>query len=139
MGTSTSSRVVTSERTWTSSPSSPGVAPVVTSPGELLSEPVWQALIAVDRLESGDATPVPFGDRQLAVYDTRDGIFVSDARCPHAGADLCDGYFDGIRIECPLHQGLFDARTGAACAAPATRPLRMIESRVRDGVVQVRL
>ena len=95
--------------------------------------------LAVSALEPGDATPVDHGAQRLAVYDTHAGITVSDARCPHAGADLCDGYFDGTHIECPLHQGLFDARTGAARAAPATRPLRMIESRVIDGIVQVRL
>ena len=98
----------------------------------------WEDLIAVAELERNDATPVDHRNRALAVYDTNDGITVSDARCPHAGADLCDGYFDGTHIECPLHQGLFDARTGAACAAPATRPLRMITSRVVDGMVQIR-
>ena len=78
-----------------------------------------------------------FGVRELAVFDTVDGVFVSYARCTHGGANLCDGYFDGKNIECPLHQGLFDARTGKAKAAPATRDLRMIECRVVDSVVQI--
>ncbi|MCY4462276.1 MAG: non-heme iron oxygenase ferredoxin subunit [Albidovulum sp.] len=99
----------------------------------------WQDLVAVEDLEPGDATPVKLGARELAVYDTVDGIFVSFARCTHGNANLCDGYFDGLHIECPLHQGLFDARTGEAKAAPATRGLRMVEARVRDGTVQVLL
>jgi len=37
--------------------------------------------------------------------DTVDGIYVSDSRWTHAGANLCDGYFEGKHIECPLHQG----------------------------------
>ena len=97
----------------------------------------WQNLIAVTELEAGDVTPVSFGKRELAVYDTVDGITVSLARCTHGGANLCDGYFDGRYIECPLHQGLFDARTGAAKAAPARVSLRMIEARVHDGMVQI--
>lgn len=100
---------------------------------------VWQDLIAVADLEPGDATPVSFGTRELAVYDTVDGIFVSFARCTHGAANLCDGYFDGRHIECPLHQGLFDARDGRALAAPARVPLRMVEARVVDGHVQVLL
>ena len=100
---------------------------------------VWQDVIAVADLEPGDATPVVFGNRELAVYDTRDGIFVSYARCTHGAANLCDGYFDGRRIECPLHQGLFDARDGRPLAAPARVPLRMIEARVIDGRLQVLL
>ncbi|MDY6859826.1 MAG: non-heme iron oxygenase ferredoxin subunit [Pseudomonadota bacterium] len=97
----------------------------------------WQDLIAVADLEKGDATPVTLGRRDLAVFDTVDGIFVSLARCTHGAANLCDGYFDGKYIECPLHQGLFDARTGQPRAAPARVPLRMIKARVVDSRVQV--
>lgn len=100
-------------------------------------EKTWQDLIAVADLLAGDATPVTFGTRELAVYDTVDGITVSMARCTHGAANLCDGYFDGRNIECPLHQGLFDARTGAARAAPARVPLRMIKSRTQNGWVQI--
>jgi nitrite reductase/ring-hydroxylating ferredoxin subunit len=99
----------------------------------------WRDLIAVAALEPGDATPVAFEGRDLAVFDGLDGVSVSHARCTHGAADLCDGYFDGRRIECPLHQGLFDARSGAALAPPARTPLRMIESRVVDGMVQILL
>ncbi|MEO1248616.1 MAG: non-heme iron oxygenase ferredoxin subunit [Pseudomonadota bacterium] len=102
-------------------------------------EKTWHDLIAVADLEPEDATPVQLGSRELAVYDTVDGIFVSFARCTHGAANLCDGYFDGKHIECPLHQGLFDARNGKPLAAPARIPLRMVEARVVDGRVQVKL
>ena len=100
---------------------------------------VWHDLVALAELERGDVTPVTLNGRELAVYDTVDGIFVSLARCTHGAANLCDGYFDGRHIECPLHQGLFDARDGRALAAPARVPLRMLAARVVDGRVQVRL
>ncbi len=99
----------------------------------------WLYLIDLTALEPGDATPVMLGRRELAVFDTVDGIFVSLARCTHGAANLCDGYFDGRHIECPLHQGLFNARTGKPLAAPARVPLRMIPARVVDGRVQVLL
>ncbi|MGI9390124.1 MAG: non-heme iron oxygenase ferredoxin subunit [Boseongicola sp.] len=99
----------------------------------------WQDLIAVDDLEPGDVTPVSLGSRELAVFDASDGLFVSMARCTHGAANLCDGHFDGTFIECPLHQGLFDVRDGAAKAAPARVPLRMIAARVQNGMVQVYL
>jgi nitrite reductase/ring-hydroxylating ferredoxin subunit len=102
-----------------------------------MKEKRWQHLIDLDQLEPHDATPVKLGRQLLAVYDTTEGYRVSDARCTHAGANLCDGYFDGRHIECPLHQGLFDARTGRAIAAPVTRDLRMIECRVVDHHLEV--
>lgn len=99
----------------------------------------WQDLIPVNSLETGDVTPAQLGTHEFAVYDTIDGIFVSLARCTHGAANLCDGYFDGKYIECPLHQGLFDARTGEAKATPARKRLFMVESRVNEGMIQIKV
>lgn len=98
----------------------------------------WRDLIAVTELEENWVTRVDLGPRKLAVYDTPAGVHVSLALCNHGGADLCDGYFDGHVIECPLHQGAFDVRDGRAVSAPATRPMKVFEARVQDGMVQVR-
>ena len=105
----------------------------------MVREKSWQNVLAIQDLEKGDATPVTHDGRELAIFDTIDGIFVSMARCTHGAANLCDGYFNGKHIECPLHQGLFDARTGKALAAPAQISLKMLDARVKDGFVQVLL
>lgn len=99
----------------------------------------WRDVIGVDELEPGWVTRVQAGARTLAVYDTPTGIYASLPLCNHGGADLCDGYFDRHVIECPLHQGAFDVRTGAPVSAPATRPMKVFETRVVDGRVQVRV
>ena len=99
----------------------------------------WYNLIAVAELETADVTLAQRDEHLYAVYDTRNGYTVSDALCTHAGANLCDGYFNGRHIECPLHQGLFDATTGQAKAAPALRALRMYDCRLHEGMVQIRL
>ncbi len=98
----------------------------------------WRDLIALAELEAGDVTPVTLDGRELAVFDGIDGISVTAGRCTHGAANLCDGYFDGRRIECPLHQGLFDCRTGKALAPPAMRNLRTFEVSIRDGIVRIR-
>ena len=99
----------------------------------------WHTIIAVEEIEKGDVTNVHFGTKDLAVFDAKDGIFVSLSRCTHGAANLCDGYFDGTYIECPLHQGLFDVRTGEPKAVPARVKLKMLESRVKNGMIQVYL
>jgi 3-phenylpropionate/trans-cinnamate dioxygenase ferredoxin subunit/naphthalene 1,2-dioxygenase system ferredoxin subunit len=99
----------------------------------------WVDLIALDRIEAGWVTRVDLGSRPFVVYDTPSGIHVTLALCTHGGADLCDGYFDGHVIECPLHQGAFDVRDGRPVSAPATRPLRTFPARLKDGRVQVNL
>ena len=97
----------------------------------------WKNLIKLNAIEEGDVTNVKLGTKDLAVYDAKAGIFVSMSRCTHGAANLCDGYFDGTYIECPLHQGLFDVRTGKAKAVPARVALKMIKSRVEDGMIQI--
>ncbi len=100
---------------------------------------VWVAAIPVQDIEANDVTPATVNGVAIAIYDTTVGFTASDRRCTHGGADLGDGYFDRDCIECPLHQGLFDATTGEVRAAPVTQALKMYECRVRDGVVEVRL
>lgn len=100
-------------------------------------EKEWRDLIERDALEDKWVTRVSLGARLLAVYDTPSGIYVSAALCNHGGADLCDGYFHGHMIECPLHQGAFDVRDGRAVGAPAVRAMRTYPARVEGGMVQV--
>jgi 3-phenylpropionate/trans-cinnamate dioxygenase ferredoxin subunit/naphthalene 1,2-dioxygenase system ferredoxin subunit len=99
----------------------------------------WRDVIAVEELEKNWVTRVDLDARRLAIYDTPSGIYASLALCNHGGADLCDGYFDGHVIECPLHQGAFDVRDGKPVCPPATRPMRVFETRVFDGNLQVRM
>lgn len=99
----------------------------------------WLDVLAVDELEPGDVTPVQHGKLKLAIYDAKDGLYVTAALCTHAGAPLCDGYFDGHVIECPLHQGGFDIRDGRALFAPVTRPLKTYPVKVEAGRVLVQV
>ena len=105
----------------------------------MAEERPWRDVIAVADLEQGWVTRVEVGPRLLAIYDTPSGVYASLALCNHGGADLCDGYFDGHVIECPLHQGAFDVRDGAPVSAPATRVMRTFPARVIDGMVQVQM
>ena len=52
--------------------------------------------------------------------------------CSHAYALLSDGWLDGHLIECPLHNGQFDVRTGQGQGAPITTDIRAYKTRV-DG------
>ena len=99
----------------------------------------WMDAVPLEALEPGDVTPVTIGTRRLAIYDAIDEVYATLALCTHGGADLCDGYFDGHVIECPLHQGCFDIRDGRALFAPVTRDLKTFPARIYEGKVQVRL
>lgn len=55
-------------------------------------------------------------------------------KCTHLG---CVVYYEPERdeLECPCHEGHFDAVTGAVLSGPPQRPLGRIDVEVRDGVV----
>ncbi len=64
------------------------------------------------------------GDRRLAVFNIGGHFYVTDDECTHASASLAEGMLEGDVIECCLHFGAFDVRTGEVKAPPASLPLR---------------
>lgn len=83
------------------------------------------------------AWPVVAGGKAIAVFRQGDDIFALHDLCTHGAARLSDGWVEDGRVECPLHQGTFDIRTGAACKAPCTEAVRTFPVRVVAGRVEV--
>jgi naphthalene 1,2-dioxygenase system ferredoxin subunit len=101
--------------------------------------PQWTKVIALVAVPKDDVIAVQAGDRELAVYSVGDAIHATDNICTHGRARLCDGFLEGYEIECPLHQGRFDVRTGQAVCAPATRDIRAYAVKLENGDVFVEL
>ena len=79
------------------------------------------------------------GGVELALYGVEGEVYATAALCTHGNARLCDGFLDGHEIECPLHQGKFDIRNGAASCAPATDAVRVYPVKIENGRVFVDL
>ena len=83
-----------------------------------------------------DATFRTFlGDNPICLYNVGGKIYATDDTCTHGQASLADGFIDGDRIECPLHQGLFEIATGKAVGAPCAVDIRSYPVKVVNGVV----
>jgi naphthalene 1,2-dioxygenase ferredoxin component len=93
-----------------------------------------------DELPDGDVVGRVVDGREVALYRLGDEVLATDARCTHGDASLCGGFVepDGS-IECPLHQGRFDIRSGKALCEPVTEDLPVHEVRIAAGRVRVRL
>jgi nitrite reductase/ring-hydroxylating ferredoxin subunit len=63
-------------------------------------------------------------DQRLAVYNIGGTFYITDDECTHASASLADGILEGDIIECSLHFGAFDVKTGAVKAPPSSIKLR---------------
>ncbi len=79
------------------------------------------------------------GTVTLAVYNIGGEFFATDNECTHGAASLADGILEDDVIECTLHFGAFNVKTGAAVSAPCFVPLRTYKVAVRDGQVVVDL
>lgn len=87
-------------------------------------------------LVEGEVLQADLGDgRVLAVYRIDGEAFATDDLCSHGDASLAEGYIEDGKIVCPYHMGSFDIRTGEACAAPCSVPIRVYPVVERNGEV----
>jgi naphthalene 1,2-dioxygenase system ferredoxin subunit len=104
-----------------------------------MSETSWVRAAPLSHLHEGEVLGIVAGGRAIALYLVDGEPFATDDRCTHGEARLSEGFVIDHCIECPLHQGQFDIRTGAPLCAPVTDPIRTYPVRVTGDVVEVRL
>ncbi len=83
-------------------------------------EAPFQAVASMGDLPPGRMLRVTRGDLDLLLAHTDQGLVVTDDRCPHMAAPLSVGSLDGCEVDCPLHKGRFDLRTGDTISFPTT-------------------
>jgi len=68
---------------------------------------------------------VEHGEHEVLVLALGDCIYAIGNICTHDEVWLDDGILhpDSCEIECPMHEGRFDLRTGAATHEPAEDPV----------------
>jgi nitrite reductase/ring-hydroxylating ferredoxin subunit len=98
----------------------------------------WHAVGDADKLAPGEMMGVMIADLSIAIYNLEGTFYATHNICTHAYAVLTDGgYIDGGNIECPIHQGLFDIRTGKALEGPVDIDLKTYPVRVEGGKIEV--
>ena len=94
---------------------------------------------ALDAIPRGEGRVFEAGGVRLAVFRTHgDGVFATQERCPHLGGPLADGLMDGQSVICPLHDRMYDLRSGDGLNTDCrvqTYPARV----GADGVIMVTL
>ena len=84
----------------------------------------WIKVASAEELRNDEARTVNVAGYGVALYRIEDEFFATDSMCTHATALLSEGFLEDGCVECPLHQGRFDVRTGKAMCAPVTVDLR---------------
>ncbi len=96
----------------------------------------WTRACAADEIEAEDLIRFDLGERTFAVYRSPDDeYFCTDGLCTHEQVHLADGLVMDYIIECPMHNGQFDYRTGAAKRSPACEALKTYPVKIEGGDV----
>ncbi|WP_248323028.1 anthranilate 1,2-dioxygenase ferredoxin subunit AndAb [Caballeronia sp. Sq4a] len=97
----------------------------------------WHAIGTLDDFIEGEPAAVVANDKPVAVFRIGDEVFALHDLCTHGHARLSEGFVEDGCVECPLHQGLFDIRSGAPRCAPVTEAVRSYPIRIVDGQVEI--
>ena len=93
----------------------------------------WVRVAATSDLGKGEMIAVDVGGESVAVFYLEDGSYCATSNiCTHAFALLTDGWLEDGVIECPLHAGRFDCKTGKGLGEPIDSDLRTYPVKV-DG------
>ncbi len=77
--------------------------------------------------------------RDIALCKVGDAVFATGNICTHQHTYMTDGYLENGCIECPLHQAVFDVKTGEVLEGSAREPLPVYPVKMAEGQVWVEL
>jgi nitrite reductase/ring-hydroxylating ferredoxin subunit len=97
----------------------------------------WITVAERDSLDAGSVTGVKAGDLDVALYNIDGKFYATLNICTHAHALLSDGWLEGDVIECPLHGGRFEVKTGKGLGAPITCDIKSLPVRIEGNAIQV--
>jgi nitrite reductase/ring-hydroxylating ferredoxin subunit len=95
----------------------------------------------VDDLKPGEMMYVEVGPKEIPVclINLNGEYFALNDCCTHEDASLSDGEIVGDEIECPLHGGAFEIRTGKPANFPVVVPAETYKVRVVGDQIQLSL
>ena len=99
----------------------------------------WVRACACDDIVEEDLIRWDHEGRTYAIYRAFDGFYCTQGYCTHEDEHLDAGLLTGHVIECPLHQGRFDIRTGEVLSPPPCVDLVTFPVRTENGEVYVKV
>ena len=104
-----------------------------------MSDNNWILVGTTDNVEVEDIIRFDHNDKTFCVYKLEDGFYATDGICTHEAVHLEDGLVMDNEIECPMHQGVFDIKTGEAISPPACDDLKTYPVKVEDNNIYIQI
>lgn len=99
----------------------------------------WHSVAKTSEVTDGEVIGVEVEGTPIAIYNLDGEYFATHNVCTHAFALLSDGYVDDGKVECPLHQGIFDIRSGKAEEGPVDEDLKTFTIKVEGDELFIQL
>lgn len=97
----------------------------------------WEAVCDVDHLRKGDLIEHLSGTTLLVLAWIDGEPWAGSGLCPHQFARLSEGRIKDGRLHCARHQASFCLRTGTPDNRWQITGIRLYQTRVRNGLVEV--
>jgi nitrite reductase/ring-hydroxylating ferredoxin subunit/uncharacterized membrane protein len=98
----------------------------------------WTAVADESELREGEPRRVEANGVKILLVRRGWEIYATGEVCSHLGGPLADGEIRADTVQCPWHGSRFSLRDGSVIDGPATNPLPCLETRIREGRVEVR-
>ena len=99
----------------------------------------WVLVGEADSIEMEDLIRFDHKDKTYCVYHIQDGFFATDGICTHEAVHLQEGLVMDDEIECPMHQGIFNIKTGKAISPPACEDLKTYQVKVENDKIYIKI
>lgn len=99
----------------------------------------WKLVCKVQDIEMEDLIRFDYEDKTFCVYRLEDGFYATDGICTHEAVHLEEGLVMDSEIECPMHQGIFDIKSGKAVSPPACDDLKTYPVKVENEEVYINI
>lgn len=97
----------------------------------------WFEVAATGDVQEGEAIVVQVAGEPVALFKLDGNFYATHDRCTHGRASLAEGFVEDGCVECPLHEGRFDIRTGAALSGPVRHAVRTYAVKVEHERVSI--
>jgi nitrite reductase/ring-hydroxylating ferredoxin subunit len=98
----------------------------------------WTTALRDDDLPEGESRFAEVGGVGVLVARHQGAVYALSNRCAHRGGPLDEGELHDGCVTCPWHRSVFKLEDGSVVRGPSAYPQPRWETRVRDGVIEIK-
>lgn len=97
----------------------------------------WSPICHISQVQADFPFAGNIDGREIGIYLVEGEYYALEDICPHAYALLSQEFVEDGKVECPLHEAVFDIRTGRCLREPGERDLKRYPLRIVDNQIQI--